>query len=410
MARVTLVVNSADEGSETFLHTLADQLDSLGHSVAVHALLSGRTTMATGVGFDSTAAIGRSSALPAMSSARFVPALVRLSTEHGRTVLDSARRAVRRFGPTARAARAFALGAPIAATRPDVVHVAFSGIGVVLVDALELLDDATLVVVSCRGSGELVAPVLDDSVRPGLRRLLERADAVHAVADVVMAAAIRWGADPERIRVIRPAIDVDVFRRSVPARRPGPVLKVVTVARLHWIKAIDIQISAARTLLERGHEIHWEVVGDGPERSALEFRARALGVADHVSFLGACPPPLVREALESADVFVLSSLSEGTANSVLEAMALEVPVVSTAAGGMGEVLTDGVDSMVVPPGDPDSLVLALEEIIEQPSAAADMAGAARRTVVGGHTVQGQRDAWADFYSVLLGGRPVAEEA
>ncbi len=410
MARVTLVVNSADEGSETFLHTLAGQLDSLGHSVTVHALLSGRTTMATGAGFGSATSIGRSSALPALSSPRFGRELVRLVIEHGRSVLEVARRAVARFGPTARAARAFALAAPIVATRPDAVHVAFSGIGVVLVDALELLDEATLVVVSCRGSGELVAPVLDDSIRPGLRRLLERADAVHAVADVVKAAAVRWGADPERVRVIRPAIDVDVFQRTGPGRRPGPALNVVTVARLHWIKAIDVQLSAAKTLIQRGHALHWRIVGDGPERAALEFRSTALGIDDHVSFLGARPPAEVREVLEAADAFVLSSLSEGTANSVLEAMALEVPVVSTAAGGMGEVLTDGVDSMVVAPGDPDSLVLALEEIIRQPSTAADRASAARRTVVGGHTVQGQRDAWEQVYRVLLGGRDVAEEA
>lgn len=77
-----------------------------------------------------------------------------------------------------------------------------------------------------------------------------------------------------------------------------------------------------------------------------------------------------------------------------------MPVISSAAGGMGEVLTDGVDAMVVPLGDPGSLTDAVERMIEQPELAAGMAAAGRRTVSGGHTLDRQCQQWGESYNDL----------
>jgi glycosyltransferase involved in cell wall biosynthesis len=409
VARVTLVVNSFDEGSETFLHSLADQLVQLGNEVTVHALLEGRTTMVTGSAFGRGPGVRRSGALPPVRAPRFVPAAGRLVRADRAAAVAALRRAVARFGRNGRAARAAALAGPILATRPDVVHVAFSGIGVALLDSIELLDDTTRLVVSCRGSGELVAPVVDPSLRPRLVRLFGRADAVHAVADVVAAATVDLGADPSTVHVIRPAVEIERFTRDRPRTGPSGPAHVITVARLHWVKGIELQISAAAELRARGHELRWTVVGDGPERTPLELRSEWTGVADVVEFVGAQPPTDVRQLLLEADLFVLSSWSEGTANSVLEAMALEIPVVSTSAGGMGEVLTDGVDAMVVAPGDAGSLADAVERMITQPELAAELAAAGRRTVSGGYTLDRQRRQWGDLYSTLAPGRSVVPD-
>ena len=398
--RVTLVVNSFNEGSETFLHTLAAQLVDLGHELTVHALLGGRTTMVSGARFDDGAGLCRSSALPAVRSSGFPRAAARLVGAEPRAVVDAARRSVAHFGPGWRAVRAAMLAAPLLGTRPDVVHVTFSGIGLALLDALEVLEPTTRLVVSCRGSGELVAPVLDPSVRAALARLLRRADAVHAVADVVAAAAVDTGADPSSVHVIRPAVDLERFTRDRPRPlRSGPA-QVVTVARLHWVKGIELQLAAAARLLARGHDFQWVVVGGGPEQAPLELRTRWMGLDGVVEFVGARPPDEVRDLLHSADVFVLSSWSEGTANSVLEAMALEVPVVSTASGGMGELLADGVDSMVVATGDAGSLADAVERMIKQPELAAGLAAAGCRKVSGGYTLDRQSAQWGDLYRAL----------
>ncbi len=407
-----MVVNNFDEGSETFLHSLAGQLVELGHDVTVHVLLEGRTSMHTGESFGPDAVV-RSAALPAVRSRRFAPAAARLLAEEPEAVLTAARRAIRLFGPGPRAAHAAVVAAPLLATRPEVVHVAFSGIGVALGVGLRLLDAGTRSIVSCRGSGELVAPELDPSLTVPLARLLRRADAVHVVAEIVARAVRRLGVSDRRIHLIRPAVDVDVLD-AVVARSGrmectsgGARSEIVSVGRLHWIKAVEVQIAAAAELAAAGFPFHWTVVGDGPERKRLEVRARLAGVASSMTFLGAVPPTRVREILAASDVFVSSSLSEGTSNAVLEAMALGVPVVCSAAGGMPEVLTDGVDALVVPVEDPNSVVAAVRRIAEVPDLAARLSNGGVSTVRDRFTIDRQRSEWSALYAEVLGtkGRP-----
>lgn len=406
MARVTLVVNNFDEGSETFLHSLVRQLVELGHRVTVHVLLEGRTSMPTGRTFDSSAL--RSAALPAVRSPRFVPALWRLLRREPAAVLASLRRSLRLFGPGRRGTHAFLVAAPLLATRPDVVHVAFSGIGVAIDDGLRMLDADVRLIVSCRGSGELVAPALDPSLAAPLAGLLRRADAVHVVADVVADAVLGLGVAEAGIRLIRPAVDVDVAGEG-PVRGVGSGrVEVVSVGRLHWIKAVEVQVAAAAELAADGIPFHWTVVGDGPERDRLELRARLAGVRDSMTFVGAVAPERVREILASADVFVSSSLSEGTSNAVLEAMALGVPVVCSAAGGMPEVLTDGIDALVVPVGDPNSVAGAVRRIAETPALAAGLSSGGVGTVRDRFSIDRQRSEWSAVYADVLGqrmGRP-----
>ena len=406
MARVTLVVNNFDEGSETFLHSLAGQLVELGHDVTVHVLLEGRTSMHTGETFGTDTSL-RSAALPAVRSRRFAPAAARLLREEPEAVLTAARRATRLFGPGPRAAHAVAVAAPLLATRPEIVHVAFSGIGVAIDDGLRLLDHDTRLIVSCRGTGELVAPTLDPSIIEPLARLLRRVDAVHVVAETIADAVRGLGVSERRIHLIRPAVDVDALDGVVASadrmeRRRGRVrIEVVSVGRLHWIKAVEVQVAAAVGLAEAGVPFHWTIVGDGPERKQLEVRARLAGVGSSMTFLGAVPPTVVREILAASDVFVSSSLSEGTSNSVLEAMGLGVPVVCSAAGGMPEVLTDGIDALVVPVADPRSVVGAVRRIADAPELAARLSSGGMNTVTDRFTIDRQRREWSALYSDLL---------
>jgi len=403
VARVTLVVNSAREGSETFLHGLTAILGSEGHQVTLHELMPDAALMsADGAEDGYGCSVERSRALPPARSVAFAGALARLGAGQRAVAQDVLRRSLSRFGRTPRAAKAALLAAPLLATRPDVVHFSFSPIGVALLDAIELLDPRIRVVVSCRGTGELVRPVLDDEAARGLAQLLQRADAVHAVSDCIAATVTSLAPDTP-VHVVRPAIDLDRFTRHTPRRPIGSPLQVVTVSRLHWIKAVDVQLSAAASLRRRGLDLHWTIVGDGPERDLLRFRAHALGVDDVVTFAGATAPARVRELVEGADVFVLSSLSEGTSNSVLEAMALEVPVVSTSVGGMPEVLTDGVDAVLVPPGDADSLGAAILRLTEDEEAAGAMAARGRRTVSEGFSTQRQAQQFGVFYRSVLDG-------
>jgi glycosyltransferase involved in cell wall biosynthesis len=116
------------------------------------------------------------------------------------------------------------------------------------------------------------------------------------------------------------------------------------------------------------------ILGDGPERKALEARARGMRVAF---------PGFVENAgawFARADLFVLSSYAEGMPNALLEAMALGRPVVTTSAGGSGEVVVDGESGLVVPPHDPHALAAAVERVLRDRTLAERLGEAAIRRV------------------------------
>ncbi|HEV7759170.1 MAG TPA: glycosyltransferase, partial [Acidimicrobiales bacterium] len=113
-----------------------------------------------------------------------------------------------------------------------------------------------------------------------------------------------------------------------------------------------------------------EVVGDGPDRAALEAQSRALGLDDRVRFLGRQPRDGVVDALRRASAVVIPSIvgaggdMEGTPVVLCEAMAAGVPVVASALGGLEECLVDGKTGLLVPPGDVEALARALSRVVD----------------------------------------------
>lgn len=149
--------------------------------------------------------------------------------------------------------------------------------------------------------------------------------------------------------------------------------RVLTVGRLIPVKGMDVAIAAAA-----GARLPLTVVGVGTERERLEQRAAQLG-AD-VRFEGVVPPARVHEFYRAASCVVLASrFGEGFPNVVLEAMANGCPVVATRVTGVGGLVEDGDNGLLVPPGDPDALRDALARIHADRDLARRLGVAARET-------------------------------
>jgi len=394
MTRVTLVVNRHHAPSETFQRSLASILAGGGHAVTVHALETGRGTDAAVEG------VGRSEGLAPLS-ARPTPKLVgQLIRSSDRAMAVAVRRGRARFGTGSRALRAALVAGPILASRPEVVHLGFSGIGVGIRDALDLLDGVT-VVVSCRGTDELIHPLLDTERADALAELLGAVDRVHVVADAVGDAVLALGADPSRIRVIRPAVDLEVWTpRPPPAELHGRPVHLVAVSRLAAAKAHGDLLTALAIVRAGAIDARLTIVGEGPERDVLRLRAARAGLGDAVTLVGAQKLSKVMALISDADLFVSASLSEGISNGVLEAMARQVPVVATAVGGMAEAIADGDSGWLVPPSRPDLLAAAVLSARADPARLGAVAAAGRARAVEAFGLDRQRAEWLAFYDEL----------
>jgi glycosyltransferase involved in cell wall biosynthesis len=135
---------------------------------------------------------------------------------------------------------------------------------------------------------------------------------------------------------------------------------VAGVGRFVPIKGFDLLVAALPELVARVPGAQLLLIGDGAERGALEARAAALGVADHLHLGGAGSD--VIGLLPAADVLAAPSRNEGMGRVLVEAMALGLPVVGTRVGGIADVILDGQCGLLVPPEDPGGLAEALVEL------------------------------------------------
>lgn len=162
--------------------------------------------------------------------------------------------------------------------------------------------------------------------------------------------------------------------------------RILTVGRLVPKKGHADVLEALAQLRRRGRRLHWDVFGSGPLRLDLEAAAARLDMGASVHLRGARPQAEVFTSLRSASVFVLAPVvladgdRDGIPNVLVEAMAHGVPVVSTSVSGIPELIDDGVDGLLVPPGDPEALAQAIARILDDEALALRLAGAARRTV------------------------------
>jgi glycosyltransferase involved in cell wall biosynthesis len=175
----------------------------------------------------------------------------------------------------------------------------------------------------------------------------------------------------DKISVVYNGLPDSAFEPVPPASLITESPVVLCVANLIAYKGHRFLLDGIARLQEQGHACTLALVGDGPERPALEAQAGRLGI--DARFLGARRD--VPALLARADVFVLSSLHEGMSNAVMEAMAAGRPVVATEVGGSGELLRGR--GVLVPPADPDALADGLRQVLTDPRSARRLAERAR---------------------------------
>jgi colanic acid/amylovoran biosynthesis glycosyltransferase len=240
-----------------------------------------------------------------------------------------------------------------------------------------------------------------------LARLVAGTDVVVCASKFVESAVHRL--DPRaRTAVVRCGVRVPHERRVADVRPP---LRLVTVARLVDKKGVDTCLDAAAVLRARGLPFSWTFLGDGPLRVSLEEAAHRLGVAENVTWLGHVDNARVLEILDrEADVFVLACRRAGDGDldgipvALMEAMVRDVPVVTTAIGGIPELVADGSTGLVVEPQDPESLAAAITRIVDDADLRETVSRAGRRRVEEAFDVRREGRRLVELFTRLRGER------
>jgi glycosyltransferase involved in cell wall biosynthesis len=205
---------------------------------------------------------------------------------------------------------------------------------------------------------------------------LRRYEQVMAVSQDLFDAALRNGVARLRLTLVENAIDTEEFHRRAPTS--GKPFVVGAVGRLSVEKGFHLLIEACERLAAKGRDFELRMAGEGPQKEALAAQIARSKFAPRWKLLGFQKD--TRALFESFDLFALSSLREGLPNVVLEAMAMEVPVLATRSGGMDAFAKHGEDAFLVEPASVDELERGLETLLADSPLRAKLARTARSRI------------------------------
>lgn len=212
-------------------------------------------------------------------------------------------------------------------------------------------------------------------------RALRSAVRVVCPSDYLRRIALGWGLHPDRVRVIAnpaPVLPELPPREELRLRHgfTGPTL--VFAGRLAAQKSLEDGLDA----LAQAPAARLIIVGDGPRRERLAAQATALGLDGRVRFLGTRPRREVLELMRAADAALLPSAWENFPHAAVEALAAGTPVIASRAGGVPEIVEDGVNGLLVPPRRPDALAAAVRRLLDDRGLAEGLRGRAAESVRG----------------------------
>lgn len=254
---------------------------------------------------------------------------------------------------------------PIILYKPNVLHIQWAK------DLENLMVLKTLfnipLVVSLRGSHITFSPVVSKKLAASYGKNFPEVDAFHAVSKAIGVEAEKFGAPTDKIHLIYsmvPKLFLDAYQPLKP--KTSNTINILSVGRPHWIKGYTYAIRAIAELKNQGYSVQYQIVGMNRQDEELLFLISELCLEHDVILHKGMSQDKLMGLMQTQDVLLLSSLEEGIANVVLEAMAVGLPVISTDCGGMNEVVINGKTGFLVPKRDPKAMAQAVIDLQTMP--------------------------------------------
>ena len=238
--------------------------------------------------------------------------------------------------------------------------------------------------------------------------IFEHADLILPVSEHWRKMLINMGAPADRTVVHRMGINTGYFKFLERKPHDGP-MRMATTARFTEKKGLNYAVAAINRVLEKypDTDVHYDMIGDGPMRPEVEELISGYGLGDRVTLHGATTLEVVRGLLEKADVFLLPSVvasdgdKEGVPVSLMEAMAMGMPVLSTWHSGIPELVDDGVSGFLVPERDTDALAERISLLSGNRDEWAGLGRAGRKKVEREFNLDRLHDQLVELYREIL---------
>ena len=206
----------------------------------------------------------------------------------------------------------------------------------------------------------------------------------------MMKVASSVGTEWEKFEIGRLGVDAELFAaRGV--RAADGVFRVLCVGRLVAAKGQRILIESVEMLRREGRSVELDLVGDGPDRAMLEAFVHTRGLGAGVRFAGAVGQDRIRDFYGAADCFAMASFAEGIPVVLMEAMAMEIPVIATGINGIPELIRDGVHGVLVAPSDVRGMADALARLMDDEALRARLGAAGRVKVLAEYELAASAD-------------------
>jgi glycosyltransferase involved in cell wall biosynthesis len=256
-----------------------------------------------------------------------------------------------------------------------------------------------------------------------IRRLLTRqvtrlaglaANRVRCVSGEIMAAAEDAGIAKDKLVYLSYRLRLDVFDRERVADAASEIRRGfgfshddVVIAYLGALlrdKGVYDALGALKLLAETDEHVRLMLVGDGPERAGLAEEAASAGLGERVTFAGYIPNDRVPGYLAASDIFLFPSRHEGAPRAVGEAMAMSLPVVASAVGGIPEVIKDGETGILLRTADADEIASVVGRLLGDPTLRTRLGSRARAEVEATVSFAVQADAMVDLHTGVVSGK------
>jgi glycosyltransferase involved in cell wall biosynthesis len=262
-------------------------------------------------------------------------------------------------------------------------------------------------VVSAWGDDVLVLPQRSRLLALFTGYVLRQADLVYAVSrNLKRRIESDFGIAEGKVRYLPFGIDTDLFSPGPAAKSEAPVIPVLCNRGFFPVYDIGTLVRGFCRAHGRDGRLRLVLKGDGPEKDAIAALVRSLGLEEVVSFRARSSFAEVPRDYREAAIYVSTARSDGTPVSLLEAMASGLPCIATNVGGVPEWVSDGVDGVLVPPGDPESLAERLLELASDPQLRGAYGARARaRVLKDGDWYKLMPRAEKDYEELVSGRRP-----